>query len=231
MSPMDILGDLIKSKMRSGGGDSGRGGDPLRDIVRGGRRAPAQTHPRARRPRSIDDAAASLEDLLGVGGGSPSPAPPSPATHRTPTSPAARVSTPRREPSRSDNPFDPSSKPEALTDKDKVLIRAMLGACKADGNVSRQEQDAIFKQLGDVSKEEMAFLRDEFDKVGTARDLAWSVPLGMEQIVYQVSLLAVQLDQQKEANYLAELAHGLRLDPKWVNDVHEKYGAPVIFKF
>ena len=62
------------------------------------------------------------------------------------------------------------------------------------------------------------------------KDLAWSVPRGMEEQVYAISLLAIDLDEQKEANYLADLAHGLRLNLARCNEIHRKYRAPEIFK-
>ena len=73
-------------------------------------------------------------------------------------------------------------------------------------------------------------LRSEFGKQVDVRDLTWSVPRGMEEQVYTVSLIAIDLDEQKEAEYLADLAHGLRLDTDRCNQIHRSYGAPVIFK-
>lgn len=112
----------------------------------------------------------------------------------------------------------------------EVLIRAMVMAAKADGQITRDEQEAIVKQLGDLDQEEINFLQTEFAREVDVRDFAWSVPLGLEQQVYGVSLMAMDLDEQKEATYLGELAHGLRLAPELCNSIHEQFNAPKIFK-
>ncbi len=112
----------------------------------------------------------------------------------------------------------------------KILVRAMVFAAKSDGQITREEQDAILKQLDHVSQEEIDFLKQTFHDTTGVRDFTWSVPLGLEEQVYTVSLMSIELDEQKEANYLAELAHGLRLDPKRCNAIHQRFGAPIIFQ-
>ena len=117
-----------------------------------------------------------------------------------------------------------------MNEQSKVLVRAMVGACKSDGQITRDEQNQILQQLDHVSQEEIDFLKDEFARPVDVKDFVWSVPRGMEEQVYVISLLAIELDEQKEANYLADLAHGLRLDLKRCNEIHRNYRAPVIFK-
>jgi len=73
-------------------------------------------------------------------------------------------------------------------------------------------------------------LREELRRTVNVRDLAWSVPRGLEEQAYTISLIAIELDEQKEAEYLADLAHGLRLDPHHCNEIHRRYGAPAIFR-
>jgi uncharacterized membrane protein YebE (DUF533 family) len=117
-----------------------------------------------------------------------------------------------------------------MNEQAEVLVRAMICAAKADGQITPEEQDNIVKQLGEVSQTEADFLRAEFAKPVDVRELTWSVPRGMEEQVYSISLMAIDLDEQKEAEYLADLAHGLRLDPMRCNEIHRTYGAPVIFQ-
>jgi uncharacterized membrane protein YebE (DUF533 family) len=45
-----------------------------------------------------------------------------------------------------------------------------------------------------------------------------------------MSLLGMKLDSRAEADYLAELAQGLRLAPQVCNQIHCRYGAPEIFE-
>lgn len=111
-----------------------------------------------------------------------------------------------------------------------LLIRAMIFAAKADGQVSAAEQQSILQQLGDSSSETLAWIRQEFSRSGSARDLAWDVPLGMEEKIYALSLIVLELDTDSEARYLAELAQGLRLPPERCNQIHQRYGAPEIFR-
>ena len=117
-----------------------------------------------------------------------------------------------------------------MNEQAKVLVRAMVNAAKSDGQITQDEQNSILKELGHVSQEEIDFLRSEFSKPVDVRDFTWSVPQGMEEQVYTVSLIAIDLDEQKEANYLADLAHGLRIDTERCNEIHRNLGAPVIFQ-
>jgi uncharacterized membrane protein YebE (DUF533 family) len=106
----------------------------------------------------------------------------------------------------------------------------MLNAAKADGEISRDEQQAILQQVGGASQQAVQFIQAELEQPLDVRQFAWDVPLGMEEQVYMVSLSAITLDNQAEANYLRDLAHGLRLSPEVCNEIHTKMRAPAIFK-
>ena len=69
----------------------------------------------------------------------------------------------------------------------------------------------------------MSFLREELNKPLNVREFAWSVPLGMEEEVYTISLIAIDLDSNREASYLEELAHGLRIAPLTRQQIHRRY--------
>lgn len=178
-----------------------------------------------------------------------SPAPTSPVAHNrdpfqtaptssssinpTQTSPFGRQPAPH-----SSSPFSPAPVPtpkaslpqgERQNQQAVVLIRAMLNAAKADGEISQDEQQRILEQLANPTPEALAFLRQEVAQPLNVRDFAWSVPLGMEQQVYMFSLAAITLDSKAEADYLRELAHGLRLSPDVCNEIHGQLGAPSIF--
>lgn len=111
-----------------------------------------------------------------------------------------------------------------------LMIRAMVNAAKSDGRVDSTEQEKIVGNLGDdVSEKEVEFLKSEFSAPLDVEGFAASVPRGMEQDIYFISLTSIDLDTQNEANYLGQLAKGLKLDPAWCNEVHDKVGAPKIF--
>ena len=95
-----------------------------------------------------------------------------------------------------------------------ILVRAMVKAAKCDGQISQAEQQKILNQLESPSPEAIQFLREEFAKPLDVREFAWSVPVGMEQQVYTMSLIAIDVDSDREERYLRELAHGLRLAPE-----------------
>ncbi|MGB7329508.1 MAG: DUF533 domain-containing protein [Rubripirellula sp.] len=225
MDAMDILGALLGNKAGSGGGS----GAVLKDILGGAKRPAPKTssrpHPKANPPRTIDSAAKSLEDLLGVSHGH---------HQQKRQAPPSQARAPQAQPvPKSQSSAAPSwttAETEAMNEQSKVLVRAMVNAAKSDGQVTQEEQDKILKQLDHVSQEEIAFLRAAFAENVDVKDFTWSVPLGLEEQVYTVSLISIDLDEQKEANYLADLAHGLRLDPARCNQIHQSFGAPVIFK-
>lgn len=241
MDAMDVLGALLGKK--SGGGSPG--GGMLNDILRGQtqkpqpapqrqsapqrRQTPSST--RSQRPESIGDAARSLEDLLNVSNNRYQER--HPQARHAPAPEPQRTPEPQRAPApRSQPRYTPPTPAEedSLNEQSIILIRAMIGAAKADGQMDKQEQEQIVSQLGHLSSKEIQFLREEFARPCDVKELAWNVPLGMEEQVYTMSLIAIDLDQNKEAEYLADLAHGLRLQPKRCNELHRQFKAPEIFR-
>ncbi|TWU37631.1 hypothetical protein Q31b_44190 [Novipirellula aureliae] len=226
MDAMDVLGALLGRK-----GSSNRGGgsaDILKEMMGGRKSAPApprqRTHPRAQQPSTIEGAARSLEEMLGVGRESTRsvPSPPMPSRPRQ-----APPVTEARLPERTPEPRVPER--SGMDAQSEMLVRAMISAAKSDGSIDQAEQEHVVKQFGQLSQDEVNFLKQEFARPVDVRELAWSVPIGLEEHVYTVSLLAIDLDENKEAQYLGELAHGLRLSPQKCNEIHRQYRAPEIF--
>jgi uncharacterized membrane protein YebE (DUF533 family) len=110
-----------------------------------------------------------------------------------------------------------------------LLIKAMINSAKSDGSIDRVEQDNIIKRLGDISSAEADYVRSEFNAPLNVSSFARSVPRGMEQQVYAVSLSSIDLDNNKEARYLGELAQALNITPQTANAIHKQLGAPTIF--
>jgi len=111
----------------------------------------------------------------------------------------------------------------------ELLIRAMINAAKSDGTVDAAEQEKIVGKLGEVDAEEAAFVRREISAPLDVDAFVRSVPRGLEQQVYLVSLLAIDLDNQKEARYLDQLGQGLGIDHAVANQLHEEVGAPALY--
>ena len=111
----------------------------------------------------------------------------------------------------------------------EVLIRAMLNAAKADGEIDQSEQQRILKHLGDISEDEAQFLRTEMSTPTSVDTFIRSVPRGMEQQVYLMSLTAIDLDSKSEAQYLHKLAQGLGISEQACNHIHQQVGAPQLY--
>ena len=211
MDAMSILGALLKNKSGGSGGSGAAGGAGGLLGVLGG--------------------------ILG-GGAKPAPAPPAPQRRARPdvsntmrqayNQYQSRTGAESRDQSRGlDGGVQGSS--ELDNEQAVVLIRAMINAAKSDGQLDQNEQNKIVEQLGEVTQDEVDFLRKEFDSPLNVREFAWSVPLGLEEQTYSISLMGIKLDVQKEATYLKELAHGLRLQPDTCNAIHQRYNAPQIY--
>lgn len=114
-------------------------------------------------------------------------------------------------------------------DQATVLIRAMINAAKADGRVDQQEQEQIVGQLGEVTQDEVNFIRNEMSQPLDVQGFIRSVPKGTEQHVYAVSLMAIDLDSNPEAQYLHQLAQGLGISQQASNQIHQQLGAKLLY--
>ena len=259
MDAIEILGGLLGGRNSGGGSGGGLGGAILGQILKGATasRQPAPQNPapsssnhpssatrtsprvttRVSTPGDLQQEAAELEDLLNVATNRSqerAPSPTSQAAPRTfPTQTTAPANSPFNQPKsrpQSAPPMrNPANNPQQQNDDALVLIRAMINAAKSDGDISEAEQQSILEHIGNPTQEVVNFLRQEFSSPLDVREFAWSVPLGLEQKVYTMSLAAIQLDANHEATYLRDLAHGLRLSPDVCNQIHQQFGAPEIF--
>ena len=119
---------------------------------------------------------------------------------------------------------------QAANDQAVLMIRAMVNAAKSDGRIDQSEQENIVSKLGDdVSQAEIDFLKQEFAAPLDVAGFARSVPNGLEQQIYALSLTSIELDTQNEAQYLGQLAQNMNMDPALCNQIHDHLGAPKIF--
>lgn len=110
-----------------------------------------------------------------------------------------------------------------------LMIRAMVNAAKSDGRIDQAEQENIVSKLGDLDQAEINFLKQEFAAPLDVEGFARSIPQGLEQQIYAISLTSIELDSQNEAQYLGQLAQGMGMNPQACNAIHEQAGAPKIF--
>ncbi len=111
----------------------------------------------------------------------------------------------------------------------EVMLRAMISAAKSDGEIDAEEQRKITEHLGDVSAEELELVRQIMKEPQDLPRLISSVPAGMEQQVYLMSLLAINLDSKPEAQYLDQFAKGLNINEQQCNEIHAKLGVPNLY--
>ena len=110
-----------------------------------------------------------------------------------------------------------------------LMLRAMIQAAKADGKIDAAEKDKLLKHLDDATEDEMAFVKAELNAPVDVHKLASQIPQGLEPQVYAMSVLAINLDHQDEAQYLHALAEGIGLDRQMVNHIHDKMGLPPLY--
>ncbi|MEO1550725.1 MAG: DUF533 domain-containing protein [Pseudomonadota bacterium] len=111
-----------------------------------------------------------------------------------------------------------------------LMLKAMIQAAKSDGQIDQAEQSKLLDHLGDVSDEERMFVSREMEAPMDVQGLAQAVPNGLEPQVYAMSVLAIDLDNNAEAQYLHDLASAMGLQPASVNQIHDQLGVPKIYQ-
>jgi len=123
--------------------------------------------------------------------------------------------------------IEPSADQEAAA---AVMLTAMIQAAKSDGHLDDAEQEKLMSKLGgDIDAEEAAFLREQMQAPVDVNTLVSQTPAGMGPQVYAMSVLAIDLDNQAEAQYLHALAQGYGMEPSAVNDIHTQLGVPSLY--
>lgn len=227
----DILGEVLGTggKARTGGArtggasgaakpDGGGFGDLLEQMSGQKRSSPRATAPRG-----------DLEDLLGgLTGGRE-------ATRQTTGRGASsggvgdlldQVLNDRK-------PGGPITLPEPRQEEElsaALMLRAVIQAVKCDGDLDEEEKARLIQALGDADAREVQAVNAELQRPVDVTGLARAVPAGLEPQVYVASLMAINLDQQAEADYLNQLAKALELSPDEVNTLHDKARAPRIYR-
>jgi len=110
------------------------------------------------------------------------------------------------------------SEQQQLDQSSELVLRAMINACKADGQIDQNEIDRMMGKLSEVGidAEGRDYLMTQLQQPMETDQLIAAVQ-GRQELaaqLYAASLLAIEVDTQAEKNYLAELAAGLGLDPQ-----------------
>ena len=141
------------------------------------------------------------------------PLPPLPVTpdNATPLPPLPRLPTPPAVAA------PPGDQQEAI-----LLVRAMIAAANADGEVDADERRRILDSLAEsgVSAEERQYLSAELESpIDGATLAAEARSPELARQVYLASLMAIEVDSEAERAYLASLARGLGLDERQVEEL------------
>ena len=122
---------------------------------------------------------------------------------------------------------------QAVTDPatERLMVRAMISAAKADGKIDQQEMQAIAGHIGGegVTEAERQFVIDEMTRPLDLRSLAAEVKSpAVAAEVYAASILAIDIDNEAERQYLRDLARAIGLDAGTVERLHQMTGAPAV---
>jgi uncharacterized membrane protein YebE (DUF533 family) len=204
-NPEKLLGGLLRSSTRSR-----RGG--LGGLISSGAALGA-----------LGVAMEAVEHFMsnprGAGGPPPAPGVPPPPSGSAPPPPPMTA-----QPARVPPPPPAASEPAANQDA-VLLIRAMIAAANADGVIDEAERNHILKQLQtvDLSAEEHGFIIRELLSPADLETIAGGVGTPeLARQVYTVSLMAIEMDTEKERRYMDALAGRLNLDRSTVEQIHRR---------
>jgi len=110
-----------------------------------------------------------------------------------------------------------------------LMLKAMIQAAKSDGEIDEVEQQRLMKEFGELDDEERKFIRAQMAAPVDAAALAREVPAEVAPQLYLMSVMAIDFDNRREAEYLHSLATALGLDKATVNSIHEKVGATQLY--
>jgi uncharacterized membrane protein YebE (DUF533 family) len=110
-----------------------------------------------------------------------------------------------------------------------LLIRAMIASAYADGMLDKQEMKNIMDcmESAGLDSEERQFILRELSNPASIDTIIGEVNTpALAQQVYAVSLMAIEVDTDKEKEYLNTLARRLFLSDAVVAGIHESLGKP-----
>ncbi len=114
-------------------------------------------------------------------------------------------------------------------DTERLVLKSMISAAKADGNIDADEMKAIIGRIStdDITEDEKQFVLEEIRAPVDINALASEVQNQAQAAeVYAGALLAINADSEAERAYLQHLAQALGLDAATVIELHGMTGAP-----
>lgn len=124
-----------------------------------------------------------------------------------------------------DSGFLPHSKDiHALQNLEMILVKAMIAASRADGQMDVEESQAIFKQIRSfelTEKDESLLMHQISKKVDMDELVNAATTTELASEIYAVSVIAINDINEAERNYLTMLSTRLRL-PKELSSAIER---------
>lgn len=123
-------------------------------------------------------------------------------------------------------PSPPPRKEGISEERAKLLIKAMVAAANADGEIDEKEKRAIMSQLEDsgASQEEQELVQRTLASPPSIDSVLARVDSPeLANQIYAVSLAAIEVDTEAERDYLAYLKKRLNLDAAVVDKLHEQF--------
>lgn len=112
-----------------------------------------------------------------------------------------------------------------------LMLRAMIQAAKADGEIDASEKAKIMETLGpDAEASDRAFVEEQLAKEPDPEALAADVPEAQRMQVYSAALMTIRVDTPAEAQYLDRLARAMSLDEGTVNALHMQMGMQPLYR-
>ncbi len=105
------------------------------------------------------------------------------------------------------------------------LLRAVIGAARADGHIDSAERSRIEQQVSTLGLDGSAasFIQQELEKPLNPADMAQGVENAEEAAeIYLASLAVLDLDNPMEQAYLQQMAKALNLEDSLVASIHQQ---------
>jgi len=114
----------------------------------------------------------------------------------------------------------------ALESKAMVILKAMINAAKADGQIDDAERQRILGKLEEAGADAEAreFVQAELQRPFDSHGLAEGTDPQTAVEVYAASVLAIEVDTPAEREYLRRLAQGMGLEEGTVQRLHATLG-------
>ena len=110
----------------------------------------------------------------------------------------------------------------------RLMIRAMIQAARADGEIDAEERARLMQVLGDMSEDERAFVEAEMARPIDPKALAAEADPHQRTQLYAVSVVVSRIDNPAEIAYLDNLAAALHLGRAARQRVHQAMRIPQV---